>query len=67
MRKLLLVFSLLVASCSKEDYCGRITGGGYDEFFDSYYLRVDGRRELVDEKTYDSFFVNDLICFEYGW
>ena len=66
MKKLLLLLIVFTIGCSKEDYCGIVTGGGFDEFYNSYYLRVDGKRELVDMKTYDSFYIGDAICMEFS-
>lgn len=63
MRKLLLL-ALLFASCSKEPICGYITGGDFDRFTGQPYLEVDGQKEYVDLKTYESFFINDWICLE---
>ena len=62
MKKLLLL-ALLISACSKDiEVCGNITGGDYDRFKDMYYLRIDGQKEYVDEKTYNSFFIGDYIC-----
>jgi len=62
MKKLLLL-ALLISACSKDiEVCGNITGGDYDRFTDMYYLRIDGQKEYVDEKTYNSFFIGDYIC-----
>lgn len=59
-RFILLV--ILLASCSKDPICGYVEGGGYNNFTGQPYLIVDGQREIVDQKTYDSFFINDEIC-----
>tara|TARA_B110000977_G_C10785679_1_gene380417 strand:- start:50 stop:244 length:195 start_codon:yes stop_codon:yes gene_type:complete len=62
MKKLILL-ALLISACSKDiEVCGNITGGDYDRFTDMYYLRIDGQKEYVDEKTYNSFFIGDYIC-----
>ena len=62
MKKLILL-TLLISACSKDiEVCGNITGGDYDGFADMYYLRIDGQKEYVDEKTYNSFFIGDYIC-----
>ena len=62
MKKLILL-ALLINACSKDiEVCGNITGGDYDRFTDMYYLRIDGQKEYVDEKTYNSFFIGDYIC-----
>lgn len=62
MKKLILL-ALLISACSKDiEVCGNITGGDYDRFEGGYYLRIDGQKEYVDEKTYNSFFIGDYIC-----
>ena len=52
MKKLILII-LLLSACSKDtEVCGEVTGGNYDRFADMYYLRIDGQKEFVDDKTY---------------
>lgn len=69
MKKVLLIFvlfiSIVFASCSKDELiCGLVSGGGYDAYTNTYYLRVDNTRYWVDMKTYDSYFIGDEICLE---
>lgn len=63
MKKLILL-ALLFASCSKDPICGIVTGGDINRFTGELYLEVDGQREWVDMKTYESFNVGDPICLE---
>ena len=66
--KLILVSLLvvLVTSCTKDSLvCGEVTGGDYDVVNDMYYLRVNGKRQWVDLKTYDSYSIGEFICLEY--
>jgi hypothetical protein len=65
MRKLLIVLLLLLySSCSKEGLiCGTIDGGGID-LAGLLYLRVDGNKIWVDQKTYESYYVGDYECFQ---
>ena len=60
----LLLLSLLFVACSKEEVCGTVQAGDVDRFTGQYYLVVDGQKEYVDMKTYDSFFVGDWVCLE---
>ena len=72
MKQLLLfaVTILLLTSCSKEstEVCGNVEGGGTrfnpQYGFTEFYLVIDGNKEWVDEKTYDSFFIGDYICIQ---
>jgi hypothetical protein len=63
MKKLILL-ALLFASCSKDSICGEVTGGGVNRFTGELYLEVDGQREWVDMKTYESFYIGDPICLD---
>ena len=62
MNKLFFLVCLIITSCTTEPICGVVDGGGYNNFTGQPYLIVDGQREIVDQKTYDSFFINDPIC-----
>jgi len=65
LKKLLLfLIFLLLYSCSKEELCGYVNGGGYDAYSSSYYLRVDGKKHYVDDKVYYYYDINDYICLE---
>ena len=70
MRRLFTIFLLLLlASCTKEsiEVCGTVTSGysDFDQFGREYfYLRLDGKRHRVDQKTYESYFIGDFICLE---
>ena len=48
--------------------CGTVTGGRseYNSISNTqqFYLYVDGSVQRVDQKTYESYFVGDLICLE---
>ena len=63
MKKFLLIF-LFLCSCSKEELCGYVNGGGYDTYSSSYYLRVDGEKYTVDDKVYWHYDIGDYICLE---
>ena len=63
MRKIIFLVCLITA-CSKDPVCGLVTGGGIDRWTGQYYLEVDGSKEYVDLKTYESFFIDDLVCLE---
>lgn len=63
MRKLFFLV-LFISACSKDPICGLVTGGGFDRFTGQPYLEIDGQKEYVDLKTYDSFFIDDLVCLE---
>ena len=70
MKTLYIIFFIfLLASCTKEsiEVCGYVTGGYSDYDLNGmayYYLYIDGDRQRVDEKTYQSYFINDFICVE---
>ena len=61
---IIIIVASVLFSCTSEPICGIVTGGGIDRFTGQYFLRVDGVKEYVDMKTYDSYFVNDLVCLE---
>ena len=69
MRTLLLITILLLSSCTKDDYCGMVTGGRIVMPTTSpiplYILEVDGTEEYVNEKTYFDFRVGDAICLDF--
>ena len=66
---LLAVLLVSLSSCTKDDICGVVTQG--DSRFNDYtmeweyFLYVDGDRRLVDQKTYESYGINDGICLTY--
>ena len=60
----LFLLSLLFVACSKEEVCGIVESGDVDRFTGQYYLVVDGQKEYVDMKTYESFYVGDWVCLE---
>ena len=60
----LILLALLFASCSPDEICGEVTGGGVDRWNGMLYLEIDGSKEYVDMKTYDSYFIGDLVCLE---
>lgn len=61
----LLLTLFILTSCTKDElFCGTVTGGGFDSYTSTYFLRVDGKKVWTDEKTYDSYFVGDYECFE---
>jgi len=65
---LLTIILILTIGCTKEDYCGIVTGGRTGITWDGYpiyILEVDGKDENVDQKTYESFFVGDSICLSW--
>ena len=69
MKTLYIIFLLLLslASCTKEatEVCGYVTSGYSDYDLNGmpyYYLYIDGDRQRVDQKTYESYFINDFIC-----
>ena len=64
MKKLILILAIILFSCSKEELCGYVNGGGYDAYSSSYYLRVDGKKHYVDRKVYYYYDINDYICLE---
>tara|TARA_R110000803_G_scaffold56193_3_gene113376 strand:+ start:1779 stop:1982 length:204 start_codon:yes stop_codon:yes gene_type:complete len=65
MKNILYILLLvLIASCSKDELiCGTIDSGGID-LAGLLYLRVDGQKIWVDQKTYESYYVGDYECFE---
>lgn len=69
MRTLLLIIILFLTSCTKDDYCGIVTGGRtfipVTSIMPLYILEVDGKEEYVDEKTYFDFRIGDGICLEF--
>jgi len=66
MRNLIIILALILStSCAKEtETCGIVEGGGYNSISNTYYLRVNNINEWVDEKTYESYYVGDMICLE---
>lgn len=65
MRIIILTILILLSSCTKDDYCGIVTGGrSYvtTTGVPIYILEVDGKDEFVDEKTYWDFKVGESIC-----
>jgi hypothetical protein len=62
--KLLFLVLVFVIACSKDPICGVVTGGGFDRWTGQPYLMIDDNKEYVDLKTYESFFINDLVCLE---
>ena len=70
MRRIIIILLILLglSSCTKQDYCGIVSGGR--SFITTtgvpiFILEVDGKDEHVDEKTYLSFFVGDVICLQF--
>ena len=68
-RLYIIFLLLLLSSCSKEsiEVCGYVTSGYSDYDLNGmpyYYLYIDGDRHRVDQKTYESYFINDLICLQ---
>ena len=60
----MILMVLLFTSCSKNELiCGTINGGGID-LAGLFYLRVDGQKIWVDQKTYESYYVGDYECFQ---
>ena len=63
--KYIILILFLLFGCSKEELiCGKVTGGDFDYNTGTYYLRVNGKRQWVDEKTYQSYYVDDFICLQ---
>ena len=70
---MLIVVVLLLSSCQPEtEYdCGIVVGGNVEwnqvSFRWLYRLRIAypdvTRYQYVDEKTYNSYFKNDVVCF----
>jgi hypothetical protein len=62
----LLLTLFILTSCTKDGtiVCGQVDGGGVDLYTGNYFLRVDGKKYWTDQKTYESYFINDDICLE---
>ena len=65
MRNLLITVItsiILLTSCSKDELiCGTITGGGIDNLTGLLYLKVDGTKIWVDDKTYSSYYLLEIM------
>ena len=64
MNRLFFLVCLIIASCTKPEICGEVTGGDYDRFTGQPYLKIDGQKEYVDQITFNSFYIGDYVCLQ---
>ncbi len=65
MLRLLLLFCLLLGSCTKDEMvCGTVTDGRIDYVNYMHYLEIDGKSVYVSEFTYNSYRAGEWVCLE---